>query len=138
MIIQARSVCRRAERSVIATRVPDDEQEARAGARAGLGVGEAGGAGVYLNRLSDFLFVAARHRFFFLFFFILVCLCALVSVSLWHASTSEVGCSAFAPFPTRFLHTPFFYHLPLSPLCFSCSAMAQGQPETIYQRSPEN
>jgi len=87
MIIQARSVCRRAERSVIATRVPDDEQEARAGARAGLGVGEAGGAGVYLNRLSDFLFVAARHRFFLVFFLsscLFVCLGVCFSVACIH------------------------------------------------------
>jgi hypothetical protein len=115
MIIQARSICRRAERSVVATRVPDDEQEAWAGVRAGLGVGEAGGAGVYLNRLSDFLFVAARHRCFFSFLCVagcLVCLCVLVSVSLCGMHPPLKWGVVFSPHfhPVSFI-LPFFYHL---------------------------
>lgn len=45
----ARSICRRAERSLCRL-LNDDENEKTAG----------GGASIYLNRLSDYLFTAGR------------------------------------------------------------------------------
>ena len=57
---QARAICRRAERSVVALEVDPGERVGLRAASAEL-PGAHVSASVYLNRLSDFLFVAARH-----------------------------------------------------------------------------
>eukprot|EP00802_Teleaulax_amphioxeia_P024199 Tamp_24870.p1 GENE.Tamp_24870~~Tamp_24870.p1 ORF type:complete len:289 (+),score=34.97 Tamp_24870:1-867(+) len=103
---QARSICRRAERSVVTARQSDDHGQG-AGAQergdaGGEGGGGRGGAGVYLNRLSDFLFVAARHR-------------SPLFLSLSLSLSISPQPSSLSPFPLPPVSFPHFPHKALNP-----------------------